>query len=99
MSANLHIDATSTNSTPGLSDTTIGGNPVTCKPYILFFYGTTIPHVLKQVLALPTDPTLTLAFIHGYVIRLWDPYPTLLSSDSDAKVNGMLFKVETLEWI
>ncbi|CAL1710967.1 unnamed protein product [Somion occarium] len=55
---------------------------------LLFFYGTlSLPHVLKRVLSLTNTPPLQSAFVFGYSVKMWGPYPALVQlkeSDDEA---------------
>ncbi|KAI9770502.1 MAG: hypothetical protein M1839_003183 [Geoglossum umbratile] len=66
------------------------------KPSLWFFYGTLMdPEILQSVLGLPELPVLQKGRIHGFKIRMWGVYPTLVPCDG-CEVEGMIYKIESV---
>ncbi|KAJ5404865.1 hypothetical protein N7465_006149 [Penicillium sp. CMV-2018d] len=60
-----------------------------------FFYGTLMdPHTLSQVLkSSKRPPVLRHARVIGFEIKLWGPYPALLSGKPLRSVDGMAYEI------
>ncbi|KAK6543712.1 hypothetical protein TWF694_000447 [Orbilia ellipsospora] len=75
------------------------GEVPTFEPTPLFFYGSlTVPAVLKRVLGLREEPVLRKAYITGFKIKLWGPYPALVPLSPDDTLNivsGAVYTVQT----
>jgi gamma-glutamylcyclotransferase (GGCT)/AIG2-like uncharacterized protein YtfP len=66
------------------------------KPSLWFFYGTLMDlEILQSVLGLPELPVLQKGRIHGFKIRMWGVYATLVSGDR-CEVEGMVYKIESV---
>jgi gamma-glutamylcyclotransferase (GGCT)/AIG2-like uncharacterized protein YtfP len=64
----------------------------------MFFYGSLMdPEVIQSILDLPELPTIRPATISGFQVKMWGIYPTLIPSDGDEKVLGVVWKVEKEE--
>jgi gamma-glutamylcyclotransferase (GGCT)/AIG2-like uncharacterized protein YtfP len=64
---------------------------------LYFFYGTLQdPELLQDILSLPDRPSLHPAYIAGYELKLWGPYPALVGP-GDGRVEGAAFQVTTQE--
>ena len=57
------------------------------------------PARLTDVLHLKERPTLQPATIIGYHCKLWGPYPALLNGPCGAKVEGVVFEVQSEEQV
>jgi hypothetical protein len=69
------------------------------KPTWYSFYGSlTNPSWLKEVLDLPSDPTLHNAIVVGYEILPWGPHKVLVEGEPGQVVQGVAFLVETKEY-
>ncbi len=55
------------------------------------------PVTLRKVLNLKARPKLQPATITGYHCKLWGAYPVLLDGPCGAKVNGVVFEVQSAE--
>ncbi|CAG7937610.1 unnamed protein product [Penicillium nalgiovense] len=63
-----------------------------------FFYGTLMdPPTLARILQLPEPPTMRPAKVVGYHIKLWGPYPALLTGPPLHPVDGLAYKVQSQE--
>jgi gamma-glutamylcyclotransferase (GGCT)/AIG2-like uncharacterized protein YtfP len=64
---------------------------------LYFFYGTLQdPELLRVLLSLPDRPTLQPAYINGYEMKVWGPYPALVGP-GNVRVEGAAFQVTTQE--
>jgi hypothetical protein len=52
------------------------------------------PALLSEILGLPENPTLRLAKLVGYSLKLWRQYPALINGPPGAVVEGMAYEVE-----
>jgi gamma-glutamylcyclotransferase (GGCT)/AIG2-like uncharacterized protein YtfP len=67
---------------------------------MLFFYGSLMdPTTLKRALNLKERPIPQLATITGYHCKLWGQYPALLDGPYGAKVNGLVYEVQSAEQV
>lgn len=65
------------------------------KPKNLFFYGSLMdPDVLSVVSDTSADPELHTASIHGFKLKMWGCYPTLVPGDSGDTVHGVYWQAE-----
>lgn len=69
--------------------------PGSWKPVYYFFYGSLMDEQrLTGVLRLNSPPVLRPASIVGYSIKMWGPYPALISGPPGNIVNGMVYEVQ-----
>ena len=72
--------------------------PESWKPVPYFFYGTLMDGgQLTSVLDLTSPPILRPAFIVGYSIKMWGPFPTLVEGPPGNIINGMAYEVQSEE--
>ena len=57
------------------------------------------PSTLSKVLHLEQQPALQMATITGYHYKLWGSYPALLDGPYGAKVQGVVFEVQSAEQV
>ena len=68
--------------------------PPPWEPVYYFFYGSLMDdRKLTQVLRLDSPPVLKPAFIIGFSIKMWGPYPALIAGPPGNVVNGMAYEV------
>jgi hypothetical protein len=53
--------------------------------------------VLQTVLDLPSLLVYKTAFLSGFKIKMWSIYPTLVPSAASNKIQGIVWKVESVE--
>ncbi|KAF2745041.1 hypothetical protein M011DRAFT_488565 [Sporormia fimetaria CBS 119925] len=65
------------------------------QPCYMFFYGTLMdPEVLQGVLELPARPRISKASLQGYRVKMWGPYPVLVSDPfGGGEVAGTVWEV------
>ena len=74
--------------------------PPPFRKQLFFFYGTLMdPTTLSKVLHLKERPLLQRATITGYHCKLWGPYPVLLDGPCGAKVEGVVFEIQSAEQV
>ncbi|KAL1835485.1 hypothetical protein VTJ49DRAFT_6633 [Mycothermus thermophilus] len=72
--------------------------PTPFQPTWYFFYGSlTNPSWLKEVLSLPSDPTLHPAITVGYEVLQWGHHKVLVDGEPGKVVHGFAFLVERKE--
>ena len=65
------------------------------KPKTLFFYGSLMdPDVVRVIAETSTEPELHKASIHGFKLKIWGFYPTLVSGDTSDIVHGVYWQAE-----
>jgi hypothetical protein len=55
------------------------------------------PEVLQIILYLPSLPVYKTAFLYGFEIKMWSIYPMLVPSTTTNRIQGMIWKVESIE--
>jgi gamma-glutamylcyclotransferase (GGCT)/AIG2-like uncharacterized protein YtfP len=66
----------------------------------LFLYGTLMdPATLSKVLDLRKPLALLPARLIGYHYKLWGPYPALLRGPPSSIVEGVMFKIQSIEQV
>lgn len=65
------------------------------KPKNLFFYGSLMdPDVVRVIAETSTEPELHNASIHGFKLKMWGFYPTLVPGNTGDTVHGVLWQTE-----
>lgn len=65
------------------------------KPKILFFYGSLMdPDVIRVIAETSTEPELHKASIHGFKLKMWGFYPTVVPGDTEDTVHGVYWQAE-----
>ncbi|KAJ0121128.1 hypothetical protein J7T55_008290 [Diaporthe amygdali] len=65
------------------------------KPKNLFFYGSLMdPDVIRVIAETSTEPDLHKASIHGFKLKMWGFYPTLVPGDIEDTVHGVYWQAE-----
>ncbi|KAI3396844.1 hypothetical protein diail_11616 [Diaporthe ilicicola] len=65
------------------------------KPKNLFFYGSLMdPDVIRVIADTSVEPQLHKASIHGFRLKMWGVYPTLVPGDAGDTVQGVYWQAE-----
>lgn len=65
------------------------------RPQNLFFYGSLMdPDVIRVITETSTEPKLHKASIHGFKVKLWGFYPTLVPGNTKDIVYGVYWQAE-----
>lgn len=65
------------------------------KPKNLFFYGSLMdPDVIRVIAETSNEPKLHKASIHGFKLKMWGIYPTLVPGDTGDIVHGVYWQAE-----
>lgn len=65
------------------------------EPKNLFFYGSLMdPDVIRVITETSTEPELHKASIHGFKLKMWGFYPTLVPGNTGDTVHGVYWQAE-----
>lgn len=63
------------------------------KPKDLFFYGSLMdPDVIRAITEISTEPVVHKALIHGFKLKMWGFYPTLIPGHAKDTVHGVYWQ-------